>query len=95
MPRGEGIKPINRLFEKYRNQLIAPQGSVKKAFCEIVFDLYGYKVREDQVAYSVHNRTLTLKTPSALKTELLLKKKELITHLKGRLGEKNAPTTLL
>jgi len=95
MSRGEGIKPINQLFEKYKRQLIAPQGSVKKAFCEVVHDLYGYTVKEEQLAYAVHSRTLTLKMPSTLKTELLLKKKEIIAHLKGRLGEKSAPVTFL
>ena len=95
MPRGEGIKPINQLFEKYKNRLVAPQGSVKKAFCEVVHDLYGYTIQENQLSYSVHSRTLTLKIHSAMKTELLLKKKEVMTHLKGRLGEKSAPLTLL
>lgn len=95
MARGEGIKPINTLFEKYKNRLVAPQGSVKRAFCEVVYDLYGYTVKEDQLTYSVHTRILTLKIHSALKTELLLKKKEVMTHLKGRLGEKSAPTALL
>ncbi len=95
MSRGEGIKPINQLFEKYKNRLVAPQGSVKKAFREVVHDLYGYTIKEDQLSYSASSRILTLKMHSALKTELLLKKKEVMTHLKGRLGEKNAPVKFL
>lgn len=95
MPRGEGIKPINNLFEKYKKTLVAPQGSVIKEFCEVVHDLYGYSVKKEQVSYSTYSKTLTIKTSGALKTELLLHKEEILTHLKGRLGEKGAPTTML
>jgi len=95
MSRGEGIKPLGSLFEKYKKQLVAPQGSVKKCFCEVVEDLYGFEIDMKKIDYSVSQRTLTLKLPSALKTEILLHKKEVLTHLKGRLGDKSAPTTIL
>ena len=95
MPRNAGPKPISTLFEKYRRQLVAPQGSVIKAFCELVSELYAFEVRADQVRYSTYTRTLTLKVPGPLKSEILLRKKEILSHLKGRLGEKNTPTTLI
>ena len=95
MPRGEGIKPLGSLFEKYKNQLRAPQGSVVSAFCEVVEDLYGYSIGKDKVMYSVRSRTLSLRISGPLKTEIQLKKKEILTHLKGRLGEKSAPTNIL
>ena len=95
MPRGEGIKPINQLFEKYKQRLVAPQGSVKKCFCEVVEDLYGFSIKAEQLDYSTYSKTLTLKVPGALKTELMLHKSEIMAHLKGRLGAQNAPKTLI
>ena len=95
MARGEGIKPINSLFEKYKSRLVAPQGSVKKSFCEIVQDLYGFEINERNLDYSVYSKTLTLKVSGPLKTELLLRKDEILTHLKGRLGDKSAPKTII
>ena len=91
MPRGEGIKPISSLFEKYKQQLIAPQKSIIKTFCEVVDDLYGLPLKESMVEYSVYTKTISLKTPGPLRTEILLHKEEILTHLQGRLGVKSAP----
>lgn len=95
MARGEGIKPLGSLFEKYKKQLIAPQGSVKQCFVEVVRDLYGFQVTAQQLEYSVYKKTLTLRVSGPLRSELLLRKEEILTHMKGRLGERSAPTTLL
>ncbi len=95
MPRGEGIKPISNLFEKYKKHLKAPQGSVKKCFCEIVDDLYGLQIDDKKIDYSVYKKTLILKVAAPLKSEILLHQKEILNHLKGRLGEKSAPTTII
>ena len=95
MPRGEGIKPLGSLFEKYKQQLVAPQGSVVKSFCELVDELYGFKVEPSKVSYSVYSKTLTLKVSGPLKSELLLRKVEILDHLKGRLGVKSAPKTII
>ena len=95
MPRGEGIKPISSLFAKYQKNLVAPQGSVKKCVVEVIADLYGFKIDLKDMDYSVHNKTLTLKVRGPLKTEILLRKEEILTHLKGRLGERAAPVTIL
>lgn len=93
--RGDGIKPLNSLFEKYKRQLVAPQGSVKKCFCEVLLDLYGFEVKDTELEYSVYSRTITVRTRGALKSEILLRKEEIIVHLKGRLGERNAPHTII
>ena len=75
MPRGEGIKSINQLFDKYKKQLIAPQSSVVKAFCEVVADLYNLEVKTKEVTYSTYSKTISLKTPSTLKNEIKLHQK--------------------
>jgi len=95
MARGEGIKPLGSLFEKYRLQLKAPQGSVKKAFCEVVHDLFGFAVKDSDIEYSTHNKIITLKVRGPMKSEILMRKDEILAHLKGRLGEKSAPTSII
>ena len=95
MPRGEGIKALGSLFEKYKKQLIAPQGSVITAFQEVVEDIFGLKIPKENISYSVHNKTISLRISGPLKTEIKLRKDEVIAHLKGRLGEKSAPTDIL
>ena len=95
MSRGEGIKPLNSLFDKYKTILKPPQASVVKVFCEVVSDVMDIKIPTDRVEYSVAQKTITLKTPSAITSEIKLHQKDIINHLKGRLGEKNAPVTIL
>jgi len=92
MRKGSGeIKKLSDLFEKYRNTLKAPQKTVVSAFCEVVEDVLGVTVDQKKVSYTPHNRTLTLSVGGPLKSEILLHKEEILTHLKGRLGEQGAP----
>ena len=91
MPRGQGVKPISSLFDKYKQTLKAPEGSVKKEFCEVVFDMLAVEVPVKKVSYTPSARVITLTVGGPLKQELLLHKKDILTHLKGRLGEKSAP----
>lgn len=95
MARGEGIKKLGSLFEKYKTLLVAPQGSIISAFQEVIVDLFNLDLKKEQVSYSVHNKTLTVKVSGPLKTEILLRKKEVLAHLKGRLGEKSAPREII
>lgn len=95
MPRGEGIKKLSELFEKYKRTLKAPQGSVIKEFCEVVDELYSISIPKEKVTYNTYTRVLSLTVSGPLKTEVVLHKKEIITHLKGRLGEKSAPKEII
>ena len=95
MPRGGEVKKLSDLFEKYKKQLIAPQGSVITAFQEVINDLFGITVSKEQVSYSVYTKILSVRIAGPLKTEIQLRKKEIISHLKGRLGEKSAPKDIL
>ncbi len=91
MARGEGIKPLGSLFEKYKKVLKAPQGVVVDAFIEVVADLVGIEIPKERVIYKVHSKTLSVSVSSPLKSEILLKKKEILTHLRGRLGGNSVP----
>lgn len=95
MPRGSNVKKVGDLFEKYRRRLIAPEGSVIDAFIEVVEDLLSVKIKKSKVRYTPSSKTLSLVGPGALRSEIKLHEKEIIEHLKGRLGEKNAPRTIL
>lgn len=94
MARGEGIQKLSSYFEHYRKKLIAPQRTIIQTFIEVVEDLYGWQVDETVVAYDSHSKTLTVRG-GPLKTEVQLHKVEILNHLKGRLGEKNSPKTIL
>jgi len=94
MSRGDGIKPINNLFEKYKHTLRAPQASVVKVFIEVVQDVLEITLKEDWVAYNTYQKIITLKAPGPIATEIKRQQEIIITHLKGRLGEKSAPKTI-
>lgn len=95
MPRGEGIKNLNSLFDKYRKTLKAPQGSVIAAFIEVVNDVLGITVKKEAVRYTPSSKTLVIQGGGPLKSEITLHKEEILNHLKGRLGEKSAPKEIL
>ena len=91
MSRGEGVKKLSSLFDKYKKTLKAPQGSVIKEFCEVVKDVLDIDLSKDKVSYVPNTRIISLKVGGPLKSEIMLHKKEILNHLKGRLGEHSAP----
>lgn len=93
--RGENIKKVSDLFDKYKKRLVAPEASVINAFVEVVEDLLDLKIDPKQLKYNTSTKVLVMNLNSQLKTEIKINQKEIISHLKGRLGEKNAPNTLL
>ena len=95
MSRGEGVKKLGSLFDTYKKTLKAPQGSVITAFCEVVEELLGYQVKKTNLSYQPHSKTLCIKGSGPLKSELLIHKTEILTHLKGRLGEPSAPKDII
>lgn len=95
MSRGAGIKPISDLFKKYRDTLQAPEKSVKVAFCEIVQDVMNVTIKESHLSYNTYSKLLRYQGSAIVRQELLRHKKELLTHLTGRLGVKSAPKDIL
>lgn len=92
--RGE-IKKVGDLFEKYKKTLKAPQGSVIKVFIEVADEVLGISIKKGYVSYSPQSKTISLVSGGPLKSEIYLHKEEILAHMKGRLGEKNAPKTIL
>lgn len=91
--RGEIIK-VADLFEKYKTRFKPPQSSVIKEVIEVIEDITSFKLKPEQLKYSVHTRVVSLAVPGILKQEILLKQDEILIHLKARLGEHNAPSLL-
>lgn len=95
MRKGRGeIMKLSDLFDKYKKILKAPQGVVVDCFIEVVDDLIGIKISKEQISYTVHTRTLSVRVSGPLKSEIKLRKKELLVHIKGRLGD-GAPLEII
>jgi len=95
MPRGEGIKQLSQLFEKYKNTLKAPQASVVNAFCEVVKDLLDIEIDKERIQYNPIKKQLVLNIPGVIKSEIQLHQKEILDHLKGRLGVGSSPKNII
>ena len=94
-PRDGNLKKVSDLFEAYRKRLRPPQQSVLRVFVEVVDELLSIQLEVEKLEYSVVSKTIHLKVPSAVRSELKLHEKELLAHLKARLGELAAPEHLV
>jgi hypothetical protein len=92
--RGELIK-LNALFDKYKNHFKAPQQSVIDGSVDIIEDVLGFKIDAKKCTYTVSTRTLATGAPALIRQEIARHQPEIIAHLKGRLGEQNAPYRVL
>ncbi|MCF7816074.1 MAG: hypothetical protein K9M10_02420 [Candidatus Pacebacteria bacterium] len=93
--RGQGVVRISDLFKKYTQILKAPQGTVVNACINAIKTSLGVTVRKDQCRYSVSSRTLTLNVSGPVKSEVLLRKKQLLAEISAEVGEKSCPKEIL
>jgi hypothetical protein len=93
--RGKGIKRVSDLFTAYQTRFRAPEKSVLSVFIDVVSEVVGITIRLSECSYTPVSQLLTLTTRGPQKTEILLRKKEILTHMKGRLGEKSAPRDIV
>jgi hypothetical protein len=93
--RGGGPKKINTLFEVYKKHLRAPQRSVTAAAAEIIQEVLGIDIPQEKLEYSPQTHILRLRVHGIKKSEVFLKRDEILTHLKSRFGTRDAPTTIL
>jgi hypothetical protein len=92
--RGEIVK-LSTLFEKYTKTLKAPQGIVTDCFREVVFELIKLEIPKVNLTYSVHTKMLSVRVSGPLKSEIQLRKKEILNHMKGRIGTESAPKDIV
>lgn len=102
MPRKAGtnkqsneMMSIGSLMARYRERLRPPQASVEKEVVVVIKEVTGYDITVAQVEYTVYSRTVALRVPSILKTELLTHKTAILDNLSKRLGTHHAPEVLL
>jgi len=95
MARGEGVKKLSDLVDVYKKKLFAPQGIVIQTCVEVLEDLFNTAIVKEKITYNTHTRTLTLRFSGPLKTEVLLRKKEILAHIQARLAGKNPPTEII
>jgi hypothetical protein len=88
-------RQLGRLLERYKTILKPPQASVEKECIVVIEELTGIVLRPHQVRYTVPTRTLTIKAPSILRSELSLHKAAILNALKKRLGHSTTPTTII
>lgn len=82
---------IGALFESYKKRLRPPQQSVVRVFVEVVDEVLGVTIAVDDVTYNTYTKMLHLAVPGLVKNEIKLHEEEVLSHLRGRLGEHEAP----
>lgn len=88
------MKRLGDLFERYQKRLKPPQSSVEKIVVEVIKEQFNFDIEQTRCSFNVSTKTAYLTIPSILKTEIFLKKNELLEILKERLGE-SAPKEIL
>lgn len=83
------------MFEKYKTRLRAPQATVEKQCVAVVKEVSGFELALDQVEYTVSTRTIALKVPSVLKSELRFYTPQIMQELENRLGKDGCPKVVL
>ncbi len=86
---------LGNLLARYKNLFKPPQATVEKECIAVIAELCGVTLLPHQVEYRVATRTLQLKAPSLLRSELKMKSQLILDELVKRLGSSTAPTTLL
>jgi hypothetical protein len=86
---------LGNLLERYKKILKPPQASVEKEAILVIKELTSITVHSHQISYTVGSRTLVIKTPSIIRSELKSHHPAIIKELQGRLGAQNAPTTII
>lgn len=88
------LKPINSLFDRYRQQLRPPQKVVVDEIVEVIEDLFTISLDPARVEYKPYEKCIYLRVSGVLKSELLVRKKEILAHVRGRLGVNQGPTDI-
>lgn len=89
------MKHLGSLFDRYRKILVPPQASVEKRVAEIICEITPLTITKEQVSYSVGSKTIVLKVPSILKSELQHHKTAILGRLESEMGIKNSPKVIL
>lgn len=86
---------LGNLLLKYKSLIKPPQSSVVKESIEVIKEVTGLTLVESQLTYTVTTRTLVIKAPSVLGAEIKRHHELILKTLTTRLGEGNAPKSIL
>lgn len=87
----KAMKQVGDLFEKYKTRFKAPQASVEKECIAVIKEVSGFILTSDQVSYTVSTRTISVRVPSILKSELRFHQQVILQELENRLGKDGCP----
>ena len=86
---------LGNLIDRYKHIIKPPQASVQKQAIKTIENITTLILREDQIVYNVHTRTLTIKAPSLIRSELAMSYGAILEALKTELGPQNAPHQII
>jgi len=93
--RNGSVRGIKDLLSVYKERMRPPQDSVIKVFQSIVLKECGIDLARTAVKYSPASKTIALTIAGPHKTEILLRKKQLLALCARELGPKGAPEHLV
>lgn len=86
---------LGNLFLRYKHLLKPPQSSVELAAIKTIERVTGITLTRSQLVYTVSTRTLIIKAPSLIRSELSLSHSQILAALVEDLGVGNAPLHLI
>ena len=91
VPNEPQLRSMNDLLSRYKERLQPPQKTVETAVIEVIYDVLAIELQSTHVTYTPNNKQVFLRVSGVVKTEVLLQKEAILTHLRGRLGVHNSP----
>lgn len=91
----ENKNQLGNLLERYKRILKPPQASVEKEAIIVIESITGITLQPQQINYTVVSRTLVIKAPSIIRSELKIHHPDIVKELQSRLGVQNAPSVII
>jgi hypothetical protein len=91
-----GVNPfsIKDLLARYASRVRAPQWIVRQEVVKAYRDL-GVECVESEIAYTPSTKTVTITAMGPKRIEMLMRKKEALTRVRGTLPERDAPSDIV
>jgi hypothetical protein len=86
---------LGNLIERYKKILKPPQASVEKEAIVVIEKVTNIRLLPHQITYTVSSKTLFVKAPSIIRSELKVYHPTIIKELQAHLGAQNSPHTIL
>lgn len=94
-PQEHNREHVSNLLQIYRDRIKPPQASVEKEVVACIKKVTGIELQPEQVVYTVSSKTITLRVPSILKTEIKAAQEPLQACLQESLSAQSMPKVLL